>query len=65
MYIILIDFQDVDPTLNSWDKSHLVMVCNPFYVAGWFADFLGVVSASVFTRELFSVVLFSCDVFGL
>ena len=58
MYITLIDFQNVDPTLNPWDKSHLVMVCNPFYVAGWFADFLKVVFASVFTRAIFCSSLF-------
>lgn len=31
-YIIMLDFSDVKLILYFWDKSYLIMVCNPFYM---------------------------------
>ena len=48
-----INFVYVEPSLNPWNKSHLIMVHDPLmYFRIWFANILVKIFASMFTRDI-------------
>lgn len=61
-FIILVDFLNVEPPLPSWDKSRLVMVCNPFNTLLDLVCYNFVEDFCIY-KVYWSVISFSFDVF--